>query len=303
MCAEFGAYARTEQPVIVDDHHPHGVGSGHDAGHRGCHLELDLGAEAGRAANGGLATVPLHAADNRLLHAKPIARHRGRVESPAAIANEHRRLCGVEFRIDRDRGSAGVLGGVDHRLARSLKHGEQPFVQLSLADDNRLDRDPVRILDVRHRLFERATEILRVVGRGSVQPAAQLALLTTHQPLHLTRVVDVPLDQRQRVQHRVVQVRGKFSAFLLADSGSAFGRQLAQRAEPPRPGDDRNARDDDDGRQQAVAHLVELSLVNKESCGTSDHECRTAERRDAVPTGPTRPAAALRQLARCASSA
>src|SRR5690348_14974037 len=79
--------------------------------------EAHLGALAGGGAYVGRATVSRHAVDDRVGQSVPVARDRARVEPDAAVADEHldERLRDLGVHVDPV--DAGVLGGVDDRLA------------------------------------------------------------------------------------------------------------------------------------------------------------------------------------------
>ena len=81
-------------------------------------------------------------------------------------------------------------------------------------------------------------------GRVGVEPAAQLPLLAARERGDAARLARVPLDQRQRLQHRVVHARGDVGALVAADPRGALG--IALEREPPEPG----ARD----QQQRARH-------------------------------------------------
>ena len=61
---------------------------------------------------------------------------------------------------------------------------------------------------------ERAVVSIRGRETIAVEPRTQLALLAAGERRKLTRSVRVSLDQRECLQHRVMQVRGDFGPFL-----------------------------------------------------------------------------------------
>lgn len=111
----------------------------------------------------------------------------------------------------------------------------------------------------------------------AIQPGAQFAFLTASQPLNFTRIVDVALDQRQRVQHRIVQMRSELGALLLTNSRPSFGRQRAHHAEPPRTADHRDTGDQHRRGEQAIANLAPFLVIAEKCCSTSKYERRTDE--------------------------
>ena len=84
----------------------------------------------------------------------------------------------------------------------------------------------------------------------AVQPAAQLALLPARERRHAARLLRVPLDQRQRLQHRVVHAGGHVRALLGADAGGALGVAVEREAPHPRAGDQQQRAGDGAGGEQ-----------------------------------------------------
>ena len=66
-----------------------------------------------------------------------------------------------------------------------------------------------------------------------VEPPAELALLPARQRGDTARLVGVPLDEGQGLEHRVVDARGDVRALLAADPGGALDVPLD--GEPPHP--------------------------------------------------------------------
>ena len=96
------------------------------------------------------------------------------------------------------------------------------------------------------------------------EPVAQLALLVAREADHLGRLARRLLDQEQRLEDRVVQVRRDVGALLGAHALAALARQVAQRPEPPgreeheEPGAHRHrAHEDPDGLAAKRADLRE----------------------------------------------
>ena len=120
--------------------------------------------------------------------------------------------------------------------------------------------------------LERGGQVLVRVGAPPVEPAAQLALLRPGQPGHLARVVDVALDEGQRVQHRVVHVRRDLGALLLADPRVALRRQLARHLQPPRAAHQGQPGDHDEGGHQAAGGAAHLRRADEDRSGPDDHQ-------------------------------
>ena len=77
-----------------------------------------------------------------------------------------------------------------------------------------------------------------VGGLAGVQPGPQVALLGAGQPGDGGAVVGVLLDQGQRLEHRVVQVRGDVGALLGADPLGPLVAQVGGEPVDPRPDHD-----------------------------------------------------------------
>ena len=103
----------------------------------------------------------------------------------------------------------GVLGRVDQRLAGGRAEGGERVVDRGVTDDDRVDDQRVVGLDLGdHAGDEPGPRAALADDLRVVEPGAQLALLAAGQPADRLRVVGVPLDEREGLQHRVVQVRG-----------------------------------------------------------------------------------------------
>jgi hypothetical protein len=97
----------------------------------------------------------------------------------------------------------------------------------------------VQLLDVARRGRQRSDERGRLVAERlvAVEPAAQLPLLPARKRRDATRVVRVPLDQGQGLQHRVVHAGGHVRPLFAADASGALGIPLDRKAPHPGPGD------------------------------------------------------------------
>src|SRR5206468_528506 len=82
--------------------------------------------------------------------------------------------------------------------------------------------------------------------------------LPAGQPVHRLRVVRVPLDEREGLQHRVVQVRGDGGPLLRADAGGALGLAGVQQPPPQRCGGQDDADQDHQGGGKPVAGVGQL---------------------------------------------
>ena len=125
-----------------------------------------------------------------------------------------------------------------------------------------LERDPERASSSRAR---RSTPFARVVA--SQQPLPQLAFLQPGEAHDLARIVGAPLHERERLQHRVVQVRGHVGAFV----GRGCGRAAPGRA--PR------VRRISPGRSRAARPVITTSAAETPA-RSADHEPELATQHD-----------------------
>ena len=111
-----------------------------------------------------------------------------------------------------------------------------------------LDAHAVQLLDLRGRILERRHEArARGEAAARVEPRAQLPLLAPRELPDAARVLGVTLDERERLQHRVVHPRRQLAALLRPDARDALGVPLA--GELPRPrAEHEQQRDCDDAR-------------------------------------------------------
>ena len=189
---------------------------------------------------------------DRLDEAAAVGRHGGAVEARAAVAHEDGDLLVGDLGVDVDLLDARELGRVRHRLARRQHDGADGGIDRAVARARELDAHAVELLDVARRRRERRHErrVLVADRLVVVQPAAQLALLPARQRRHPARLGCMPLDQRQRLQHRVVHPRGDVGALVAADPGGALGVAVERESPHPGAGDQQQRAGDGAGREQ-----------------------------------------------------
>ncbi len=106
------------------------------------------------------------------------------------------------------------------------------------------------------------SDVARAVRRRfpAQQPRAQLPLLHPREPYDLARLLRAPLHERERLQHRVVQVRGHLGAFVGADAFAPLGHERVRKPREAGSDDEREAdhdRDDPDERAPQRAPRVD----------------------------------------------
>ena len=203
------------------------------------------------------AAVALHAPDDRLAHAAAVGRARapgrspgrGRGRTPPARSS-------LDLGVDATGAAAAELGRVDHRLARGGDAAPRRARRASASPTATTSTGtPCVVLDLGRGGLERGGQPRRLPGAAAPagEPRAQLALLAAGERGHLARVVGAPLHQRERLQHRVVQVRGHLGALLRADALGALGGQRAHQAhDPGREDHAEHDRDDERGEQHVA---------------------------------------------------
>ena len=147
--------------------------------------------------------------------------------------------------------------------------------------------DPPR--ELVQRLAERTAPV-RLGPAAAVEPRAQLALLPPGQRGHLLGR-GRPLDHGQRLQHRVVQVRGDLRPLLRSDPLPALLGELAERPPHPRAQDQpQPGGGDQHGERDAAGHPGgEQRVVRGQKAG-HPRQHQHAAQQDAQPGDPARPA-------------
>src|SRR3569623_955940 len=196
--------------------------------------EPDLGPGPAARLDRRPATVTFHARDQRLAHPVAVLRDRGQLESLAAVADVDGELTRADLDIDGEGAQPRVLGSVDRCLARGLHDRVDLRSDGQVTDDDEIDGDVVLVLYFGTRGGDhRAKRCRRLCG--SIQPAAELAIGVPGEAPHLVGGVGMALDQRQGLQHGVVNPTGELDALVLADSGGALLGCLTPIAQQPGP--------------------------------------------------------------------
>ncbi len=120
-----------------------------------------------------------------------------------------------------------------------------------------------------------------------VEPGAQVALLGPGQTANLAGVVRVALDQRERVQHRVVDVGGDLGPLLGADAHQALLGEVLGHANEVGAGEQGDADEDREGGLQHRAEVAAGAAQDEDAGGARRHQQHTRHRpqqRDRAPT-------------------
>ena len=121
----------------------------------------------------------------------------------AGLAIQRHRLAAMRDRIDQR-----LTGGVQQRIGL----GARPRV----AHGDHLNRLAVLVLHLGGDLLQSGSHRTIRCGTFLIQPFAQLALLATRQGEYGGRFLGVQLNQRQRLQHAIMQMGGHVRALLFA---------------------------------------------------------------------------------------
>ncbi len=180
----------------------------------------------------------------------------------------------LDLRVQPDRTAVGgELRRVRERLAGRGDERFERLVERAVADHDDLDRRPARLFDLDRGGAKRVGDAL--VGlqrRRAREPRSQLALLAPRQLRDVGRVVGAALDEGQRLQHRVVQVRGQLGPLLGADPLRALGREAAGEPPPQRSEDQAEADYHHECGQRRVAGGVEHAIRPQEEQARPQHE-------------------------------
>src|SRR5262245_57775388 len=124
------------------------------------HRQLHFGTFTRSGADLGLAAVPAHAPDDRAADAVPIVFHSRQVETGSAVSNVDTQLVLFGLSVERYAADLGVPGRVHQSLPGGGDHRVDLVVVCGVTDDDRVDRDGVRVLDLGRDLLQRGREAL-----------------------------------------------------------------------------------------------------------------------------------------------
>ena len=135
---------------------------------------------------------------------------------------------------------------VAQRLARRGDERLAGGVDRAVADRRQLDGDRLLVLDLGDDVAQRrAQRVAHELGLAR-HPGAQRVLLAARQARDRRRVVGLALDEGQRLQDRVVQVRGEALAHVVVRVLGLLAVSARQRRDQQRRADDdrRGTRDE-----------------------------------------------------------
>ena len=157
-----------------------------------------------------------------------------------------------------------------------------PLVERRVAHDDRLDRGAVRILDLGRGRPQRIGEPLVRPARPVVrQPLAKLPLLPASKPRDLLWVVGPLLDQGERLEDGVMEMRSHLRALVRASACDALRADSPHHREPERSGDQHQCDRHDECRQRHLARGLERAVrPEEEQCGAEEDSHPESDLRD-----------------------
>jgi hypothetical protein len=108
-----------------------------------------------------------------------------------------------------------ALDRVAQRLARGGGKRLAAGIERPVADRRRLDVDRLLVLDLGNDVAQSRDERVADKLRLARHPGAQRLLPAAREACHRGRVVRLALDERERLQDRVVQLRGEALATIV----------------------------------------------------------------------------------------
>ena len=198
------------------------------------------------------------------------------VEARPPVAHEDRRPGSARpRRRPRPAGVRRVLGRVDQASRGRLHAGRSSvLVERRVADRPRPRRRPpcASSTSAGGRARGRRGTASASVAWGGRATARSSRSSARASRADLARVVGVALDQRQRLQHRVVHVRRQLGPLLRPDPLPPLLGELAGRADQPRSGDQRDAGHDDQPADEPVDRGRQTTSSTDEAGPADDHE-------------------------------
>ena len=174
----------------------------------------------------------LDSPDNRFTNAKAIRGNRIHVKSVAMVAYEYFHQFAACLAVDGNRLSS-MRYRIDKRLLRGIKQRIGLRAWTCVAHRHHFDRLAMRVFHMCGDLFQ--TGVHGTVRRGAflIQPFTQFAFLRARQRKHRLLIVGMQLNQRQRLQYAIMQMRGHVGTFLFAFLRCAFRTQIANQRHDP----------------------------------------------------------------------
>ena len=231
--------------------------------------------------------MAVHPPDDRFPHAEPVRGKRIRVEAWPPVLDENLR-CGVgDFQVD-GHGAASVAGGVQHGLAGRLDERLVALGHDAVPHGDHIDRVPQCVFNLGGRGFDGFGKLAGFVAGVPVQPAPQFALLRAGQPDDVVLIAGAALDQREGLEHGVVEVGGDLGTLGGADTPRSLGFQVPPELQAPGQQHEGHPAEHGHGGQEGQPGLFPGPRAG--------HHHQHAGHHEGEPGGEARPAAGLVRL-------
>ena len=170
----------------------------------------------------------------------PVRRHRLGRETSTRVADVHAETVGPRLGVDVDAVGFGVPRGVDDGLAHGAHRLDHTRAgRCATTDDHELDRDAMALLDLGADVLEhRSYSACAPIAIRAVEPRPQLPLLPRATRRGSDGIAAGALDERERLEDGVVEVRGDARTLLRADALPPLSNEVARapRSRGPRRG-------------------------------------------------------------------
>lgn len=223
----------------------------------------------------------------------PILRDLIDIESCPAITHVNTDLRQIRFCKQVDVPNLRVLRRVYQRLSNRAEQCREllPWKLPRTISGNhvshrhRRDLHSVLILDFAGDDFQRADKTLLLLLWISEQPLPKFAFLAACEPLNLLRRVGLALDQSERLQHRIVQVRGNLFALIVPNPGRPFRIESTHQAEPEGNRQQAHSEQRREHGEQRWSERPEIHLRDDHDGEPDNHEPTPADHAGPGPNG------------------
>ena len=215
--------------------------------------------------------MPLHPVENAALDAHPVLAYPVEIETLTAITDEDLDPVIVDLGVDVDLVGSRMLGGIDEGLAHRSDQCLDLIRRVAVPHHDHVHRHAALVLDFGRGSGERCLQ--RRLGQLLlVKPAPELAFLAASKLRYRLRIVSMALNQRQGLQHRIVQVRRHIGARVGAD---LLGAGLVERGSGTvQPGRENNgeAGQGRGGHRHHLGQLIDVTLLRQHDAEGGAHE-------------------------------
>src|SRR5690554_1109882 len=191
---------------------------------RSLQVQVHFGTDLCRSGPHGCRTTgAVHPSDDRFSHPQPVGWQGVEVDSVSPVAHED---------VDSGCRTLDIDGNLTARVACRVEHrftggrDQRGVTQCGFADRDHFEPDGVLELDGRGNLPKFRHQVGAARSGAGEEPVPKLTLLGPCQPRHLARGAGAVLDESERLQHGVVQVRGDLRPLFLPHATGTLSHQL-----------------------------------------------------------------------------